>query len=115
MKKKDNNSNVVKILGKNIKQIRTLEKLSQEELAERINKSAHFISLVERGESGISVNTIIDICKALNTDTNSIFAGIIDTSKTQPNGLLSKVFNSFEEKDKEMVSYLINYILNSKK
>lgn len=115
MKKKDNNSNVVKTLGKNIKQIRTLEGLSQEELAERINKSSHFISLVERGESGISVNTIIDICKALNTDTNSIFAGIIDTSNIQADTLLSKIFNSFEEKDKEMVSYLINYILNSKK
>lgn len=115
MNKKDNNSNISKILGKNIKQIRTLEGLSQEGLAERINKSAHFISLVERGESGISVNTIIDICKALNTDTNSIFAGVIDTSNIQSDNLLSKIFNSFEEKDKEMVSYLINYILNSKK
>ena len=44
----DTNSNISKILGKNINQIRTLEGLSQEKLAEKIGKSAHFISLLER-------------------------------------------------------------------
>lgn len=70
----DNNSNICKILGSNIKKIRTLEGISQEKLAEKIGKSAHFISVLERGESGLSLQTIIDICNALNTDTNSIFA-----------------------------------------
>lgn len=70
----DNNSNIAKIIGKNIKQVRSLEHISQEKLAEKIGKSAHFISLLERGESGLSVPTVIDICKALNTDTNTIFA-----------------------------------------
>lgn len=114
MKKKEDSSNISKILGMNIKQIRILEGFSQEQLAERINKSAHFISLVERGESGLSVNTIIDICKALDTDTNSIFAGIVNSSNNN-NSLLNKSFNTFEDKDKEMVSYLINYIISSKK
>ena len=50
-----------------------MEGISQEQLAEKIGKSAHFISLIERGESGLSVATLIDICNALNTDTNSIF------------------------------------------
>ena len=67
------NSNIAKILGNNIKQVRTLEGISQEKLAERIGKSAHFISVLERGESGLSIATVIDICKALNTDTNTIF------------------------------------------
>lgn len=114
MKKKEDISNTAKILGNNIKQIRALEKRSQEELAEKIGKSSHFISLVERGESGLSVNTIIDICKALNTDTNSIFAGIVNTENVKLNTFLSKSFDTFEEKDKDMVSYLINYIISSK-
>lgn len=114
MKKKEDVSNTAKILGNNIKQIRTFEKLSQEELAEKIGKSSHFISLVERGESGLSVNTIIDICKALNTDTNSIFAGIVNTENATLNTFLSKSFDTLGEKDKAMVSYLINYIISSK-
>ena len=114
MKKKEDTSNISKILGANIKQIRILEGISQEQLAERINKSSHFISLIERGESGLSVNTIIDICKALDTDTNSIFAGIVKPSNTHTNSFLNKSFDTFGEKDKEMVSYLINYIVSSK-
>lgn len=44
-----NSDNISKIVGKNIKQLRTLEGISQEKLAEKIGKSAHFISVLERG------------------------------------------------------------------
>ena len=44
----DNNSNIAKIIGRNIKQVRSLEGISQERLAELISKSSHFISLLER-------------------------------------------------------------------
>ena len=73
----NNNPSITKILGRNIKQVRSLEGISQEKLAEKIGKSAHFISLLERGESGLSVPTVIDICNALNIDTNTIFSRYI--------------------------------------
>ena len=110
----DNNPSIYKILGNNIKKIRTKEHISQERLADLIGKSSHFISLLERGESGVAIDTLIDICKALNTDTNSVFAGIIDNSKMYNNSFLNKSFESFSDVDKDMVSYLINYI-NTKK
>ena len=109
---KENHSNISKILSNNIKQIRILEGITQERLAEKINKSPHFISLLERGASGLSVNTIIDICKALNTDPNSIFNGIVNYTNTT--SFLNKSFETLSEKDKEMVLYLINYIITSK-
>ena len=67
------------------------------------------------GESGLSIQTVIDICRALNTDTNSIFAGTIDNLSVPTDSLLNKSFETFDKKDKDMVSYLINYIINSKK
>ena len=114
MENEDNNSNIAKIIGNNIKNIRNQEKISQERLAELIGKSAHFISLLERGESGLSVATLLGICRALNTDTNSVFAGIIDNSNMYNNSYLNKSFERFSDVDKDMVSYLINYI-NTKK
>ncbi|MBQ6991793.1 MAG: helix-turn-helix transcriptional regulator [Clostridia bacterium] len=110
-------SNILKVFGRNIKQIRSRKGLSQEKLAERINKSSHFVSLIERGETGISFSTIIDICTALDVDANSIFEDIIQPSnnkKAKPFKLNPDV-NNFDEKDKEMVTYLINYIVDSKK
>ena len=110
----DNNSGIAKILGNNIKQIRNREGISQEKLAEKIGKSAHFISLLERGVSGLSVATVIDICKALNTDTNTIFAGTIDNSTIYTDSFLNKSLESLNDKDKDMVSYLVDYIISSK-
>ena len=110
-----NNSNIAKILGNNIKQVRMLEGISQEKLAEKIGKSAHFISVLERGESGLSIATVIDICKALNTDTNTIFAGTIDTSSIYTDNFLNNAIEHFNNKDRELVLYIVNYILNSKK
>lgn len=111
-----NNSdfNISKIIGSNIKHIRTLKGLSQEKLAERIGKSAHFISVLERGASSLSISTLVDICKALNTDTNSIFAGVIDSSTPNTDSILNKSFEGFDNKDKDMVSYLIKYIQSCK-
>ena len=115
MNSNDNVSNITKILGSNIKQIRTLEGISQEKLAEMIGKSSHFVSLLELGKCGLSVSTLINICVALNTDTNSIFAGILDTSSPYSDSFLNKSFKNFNDKDRDMVSYLVNYINSSKK
>ena len=41
---------VFKVLGKNIKKIRMAENVSQEQLAEKINKSPHLVGLFERGK-----------------------------------------------------------------
>ena len=115
MSNDNNDTNIRKILGNNIKKIRALEGISQEDLADKIGKSSHFISLIERGASGLSLATVIDICKALNTDTNSIFAGTIDNSNVYKDSFLNKSFETFSDKDKDMVEYLINYITSSKK
>lgn len=108
-----NETNINVIIGNNIKNIRTSEKISQGRLAELIGKSAHFISLLERGESGLSVGTLLDICRTLNIDTNSIFAGTLDNSNMYNNSFLHKSFEKFDDSSKELVEHVINYI-NSK-
>lgn len=110
----DNNSSFAKIIGSNIKKIRTLEGISQEKLAERIGKSAHFISLVERGESGLSIPTVIDICNALQIDANAIFAGAVNGASIYTDSFLNKAFENFDAKDKDLITYIVNYILSSK-
>lgn len=110
----DNNSSITKMLGRNIKQVRSLENTSQEKLAEKIGKSAHFISLLERGESGLSVNTLIDICKALDTDPNTLLSGTFGTSNSYTDSFLNRSLETFNDRDRELVSYIIDYVLGSK-
>lgn len=54
-------------LGKNIKKRRKELKLTQEELAVKLNMSLNFIGKIEVAFSKPSLDTLINIAEALNT------------------------------------------------
>lgn len=107
-------SDVLQVIGKNIKRIRLMRGLSQEALASELQKSINFVSLVERGESGLSIPTLIDICKVLEVDANLIFEGVIAPPTATDEDFITKSFSLFNNADKTIVTDLITYISNSK-
>ena len=111
MEDKNIKSSVLTTLGKNVKQIRLLKGLSQENLASELQKSINFVSLLENGKTGLSVQTIIDICNALEIDANTLFSGIINSQEKEDSFIINS-FNLFNEKDKEIITNLTNYITN---
>ena len=62
-----------KKLGKNIQNIRKYKGLSQEKLAELINKTRNYVGMVERAEINVPVLVIFDIAKALNVHPKEFF------------------------------------------
>ena len=112
---KENKENTLKVIGQNIKQIRLLKNQTQEGLAEMLDKSINFISLIERGESGISIATIIDICNALQINSDELFNGLIDKQVVTDDEFISNSLNMFNREDKKIVKAIIDYIINSKK
>ena len=67
------NKNYQKKLGKNIRDIRKYKGLSQEKLAELVNKTRNYIGMVERAEINVPVSVIFDISKALNIHPKELF------------------------------------------
>ena len=61
------------LFGKRLKKIRIDANLTQEQLAEKIQVSPDFISLIERGERSPSLETIAKIASALNKDISELF------------------------------------------
>lgn len=112
---KENKENTLKVIGQNIKRIRLLKNLTQETLAEKLDKSINFISLIERGESSISIATIIDICNALQINSDELFNGLIDKQVVTDDEFITNSLNMFNKEDKKIVKGLIEYIINSKK
>lgn len=108
-------SNVLQTLGNNVKRFRLLKGLSQENLACGLQKSVNFISLLENGKTGLSIQTIIDICRILDVDANAIFTGIIDPIDSTLDAYITNSLSLFNDKDKAIIVDLITYILNSKK
>ncbi len=63
-------------LGLNIRMRRHILDLTQRELAAKIGCSARTLSLMERGQRDISVETLMRLCRALSCSTKDLFMGV---------------------------------------
>lgn len=63
-------------IGNRIKIARERAGLTQEQLAEKIGKSTQFVSVVERGVAGPSLETITSICDSLDTSCDWLVRGL---------------------------------------
>jgi transcriptional regulator with XRE-family HTH domain len=63
------------IIGERIKRARTMNGLKQEQLAEKVGVNPSHISDLERGQSGISLGTIISMCNTLGVSSDYLLFG----------------------------------------
>ena len=63
-------------IGYRIKLAREEAGLTQEQLAEKIGRSTQFISTIERGVAGPSIETIIRLCSVLHTTSDFLLRAI---------------------------------------
>lgn len=114
MGKSKGNNNILEIIGNNIKTIRLSRGITQEQIAEKLNRSVNFVSLIELGKSGMSVETIIAICNILDISSESIFKGLIDYNLKENDKYILENISSLNSRDKKMVTDLIQYIIESR-
>jgi len=62
----------LKFIGENIRAARKNKNLTIDTLSELIGISSSFLGTLERGESSLSVETLIGVCKALGVSADSI-------------------------------------------
>ena len=67
------NCDINKIFGKKVAEMRKMQHLSQEELADRCNIHRTYIGSIERGEKSPTLNTVEKIANGLNVDISIIF------------------------------------------
>lgn len=100
----DNNS----IIGQNVRDIRKHINLTQEEFAEKLGKNPQFISQIENGKVGISLDNAINICNVANCSSVNLFKGIIKSPD------IVEKYELLSERDKSVVNQMITYLLNTK-
>lgn len=71
-----------KNIGKKIKLARAKAEFTQEQLAEKLSLSPRYISQLERGIAFGSATTIINVCKALNINSDFLFNDLIDNKNS---------------------------------
>lgn len=100
--------------GDNLKLIRKSKKMSQEELAERVNVSRQSVSKWETGESYPEMNNILQLCKIFNCKINDlVHTDMSDISSLDEEIIMNVV--KFNEKKQKQVKSLSNLIKNISK
>ena len=99
----------LKYIGENIRVARQSKNITIEQLAELADISDSFLGVVERGTSGVSVETLISIAVALGVTTDSLVM-----EKAEPSELIAckkdTLFALLQTSDEAELDFLIRFI-----
>ena len=95
--------------GDNLKAIRKHHKMSQEQLAEKVNVSRQSVSKWENGEAYPEMNNILQLCKIFNCKINDLVHTEMSDFSSLDEEIVMKVVK-FNEKKQKQVKSLSNVI-----
>lgn len=104
------NKEILVIIGHNLKNARISKGYTQEQMAEQLNVSSKFISMIERGCSGLSITNLTNICKILDIEPNSLFNGVLNYTDSKDE-YITNALSTLANGDKEFLISVIEYIL----
>ena len=98
--------------GDNLRQIRKNKKMSQEQLAEKVNVTRQSVSKWENSESYPEMNNILELCKIFNCKLNDlVHTDMTDISSLDEEIVMNVVkFNEKKQKEVKTLSNVISMI-----
>ena len=102
----------LKKIGGRIVERRKELKLTQEQIAERMNVTIQMISNIERGNKAIKIDNLLKLCDILKTSTDYILTG--KRINNDFDNLASKI-SQLTESDYKMIDMLVDYRLHENK
>ncbi len=106
---KSNSYNFV-LTGERIRQARKARRYTQAEVAEMINMSSKNFSQLERGMTGISISSLIALCKCLDVSSDYILFG---TESTTQNNALNILLSQLSESEQIYAEKLLQVYVDS--
>ncbi len=104
-----------KTIGKKIKLARSKVEYTQEQLAEKLSLSPRYISQLERGIAFGSATTIINVCKALNINSDFLFNDLINNETSILDDIADDKFLEdylkLNDYNKNIISVLTNELI----
>ena len=91
-------------IGKRIRKYRKLKKLSQEQLAEKINISTTHMSHIETGSTKLSLQVLVDLATILEVNTDDL---IFEKKGESTNKKINDILSECDEKQIEFIETII--------
>lgn len=104
------NADILKVLGKNLKQARKNLKYTQEFVAESVNISIDLLRNIENGRNVGSVPTLLNLCNFLKLSPNKLFGELLEFKDTTLDSTLSNYLKEISLNDKKILKDIIIHI-----
>ena len=104
------NDDVLKVLGKKIKQARLSKKFTQEYVAENVDISIDLLRNIENVRNIGSVPTLLNLCNFLSISPNFLFSELLTYKEDTLDTFLSSSIKSISKDDKELLKQIIIHI-----
>lgn len=86
-----------KAVGERIRSRRKALGLSQEDFAERIGRVPKFCADIERGQVGMSIETMLGICSLLKMSPNQLLLGELDQNQPKIQDETSLILDALDQ------------------
>lgn len=103
-------SDIDKNFGKILRDFRVKNKLTQEQLSEKLGISLKYISRIENGNNGVKTQTLINYMNILGITPNTIYASFITNKEAAKNVEISEKLSSLTDEKKEFINSLIDLL-----
>jgi transcriptional regulator with XRE-family HTH domain len=98
-------------VGKRLKQIRTLRRMSQTDVAKRLELSFQQIQKYEIGSNRIAASRLFDLSRILDVPTSYFFDGLADEGPGQPHSNGIDIVNALAAiEDEKIKSRIVTFI-----
>ena len=103
-------TDVLEVLGKNLKKARKKLKYTQEYVAECVDISIDLLRNIENGRNIGSVPTLLNLCNFLKISPNTLFAELLDFKEDTLDTTLLSEFKNLSKKDRNVLKNVIIYL-----
>ncbi len=103
-------SNIDKFFGIILRDFRVKNKLTQEQLSEKLGISLKYISRIENGNNGVKTQTLINYMNILGITPDIIYKPFITNKEVCKNIEISEKINSLSEEKKQFLISIIELL-----
>ena len=107
------NDDILKVIGKKIKQSRLSQKFTQEYVSEHIDISIDLLRNIENGRNVGSIPTLLNICNFLKISPNYIFSELLTFKENTLDTSLISYINTLSKEDRDLFKKIIIHIYNN--
>lgn len=100
-------------VGERIRLQRKVLNMSPDEFAERIGRVPRFCSDIERGQAGMSIDTMLNICSLLKISPNFLLLGKSDCNRSNETEVILSSLDQCTEKRRQDALALLKLFLTA--